>query len=112
MIKIIKLIIFCSIGFIFYSDKLGRYTYRLVFNNFILQLKVLPIQEVSNFFSGLFSNNLTDNSILGKITIPLGLNWRSLCDTNVKKIYLLTVTSIFLIYRFFFCNEKIFIITF
>jgi len=112
MIKIIKFIIFCSIGFIFYSDKLGRYTYRLVFNNFILQLKVLPIQEVSNFFSGLFSNNLTDNSILGKITIPLGLNWRNLCDTNVKKFYLLTVTSIFLIYRFFFAMKNFLLLPF
>ncbi len=77
----------------FLLDKLSKYTFRLIFNTFIIQLKVLPVREVFKFFADLLKINLTDNSILGKITFPLGLNWRNLCDTKAKRFYLLTVTS-------------------
>jgi len=55
------------------------------------------------------TNKLTDNSILGKITIPLGLNWKSLCDTKPKKIYLLVFTATMLLYRSFILIKRIFL---
>jgi len=67
------------------------------------------VREVFNFFVDLLKNNLTDNSILCKITVPLGLNWKNLCDTKAKRLYLLTVTSSNLLYRGFIIFKKLFL---
>lgn len=40
------------------------------------------------------------------MSIPLGINWRNLCDTKPKKIYLLTLTSTILLYRGFLIIKK------
>lgn len=107
MIKIIKFIIHYSIGFIFYFDKLSRYTYKLVFNAFTIQLKTLPLREVFSFFFKLLTNKLTDNSILSKVALPLGLNWKYLCDTKLKKNLLLGFTSALIFYRWFIVLKKV-----
>lgn len=101
MIIIIKLIKYYTIALIYYSDKFSRYIFRLIFSTFIVQLKVLPIREIYKFLVDLFKNNLNGNSILGKISIPLGINWNILCDTKPKKVYLLILTSTMLLYRGF-----------
>lgn len=105
----IKFIIFYAIGFIFYLDKFTRYSFKLVFNALIVQLKTLPLKEVYNFLNDLLSGKQTDNSILSKITVPLGLNRRNLCDTKPKKIFLLGLTFIILLNRSF-CLIKNFLL--
>lgn len=109
MIKLIKFIIFYSIELIYYLDQFSKYTYRLIFNALFLQLKVLPVQEIFNFFYILIFNKLTDNSILGKIAIPLGVNWKILCDTKLKKLFLLIITTSLLFYRWFIILKKVFL---
>jgi len=108
MIKIIKILIVYVIGFIFYLDKFTRYSFKLVFNALIVQLKTLPLKEVYNFLNDLLSGKQTDNSISSKkkITVPLGLNWRNLCDTKPKKIFLLGLTFIILLNRSFCLIKK------
>lgn len=107
MIKIIKILIVYVIGFIFYLDKFSRYSFNLIFKTFTIQLITLPLREVYTFFVNLMSGKLTDNSILSQTTIPLGLNWKLLCDTKAKKIYLLVFTSTVLLYRSFLTMKKI-----
>lgn len=102
MIKLIKLIIFYSIELIFHLDQFSRYTYKLIFNALIIQFKVLSVREIFKFFINLLTNKLTDNSILNKISIPLGVSWKNLCDTKIKKLFLLIILSTVLVYRFFF----------
>lgn len=107
MIKLIKLIIFYAIEFIFYSYKFTRYTYKLIINVLTVQLKTLPLKEVFKFLIELISSKLTDNSIIRRVTVPLGLNWKNLCDTKLKKLFILIITFIVLIYRWFITLKKI-----
>jgi len=109
MIKIIKYIITYGIGFIYYLDKISGYTYKLILNTFIVQLKVVSIRELFKFFKDLLTNNLNNNTLLSQISFPQGFNWKSLIDTKPKKIYLLTITSTVLIYRSIVTLKKIFL---
>jgi len=106
MTRIIKYLIIYITGLILF-DNLTKDNHRFIIKTLTAQLKTLPLRDVINFPKDLFSNKLTDNSILSKISIPLGLNWRLLCDTNAKKIYLLVLTSSILIYRWFTIMKKV-----
>ena len=75
--------------------------YKNIFDNFITQLTSLPIRENLKFLNNLRLNQLTENSIFNNISAPFGVNWKFLCDTNLKRFFLIWITSCVAFYRWY-----------
>lgn len=102
---IIKFFVF-SASWFFIFNQLHKNQYKGLFDNLNIQLLTLPQGDIKGFFSDLIFNKLTEVSILNKIALPLGLNWRLLCDTNYKKFFLLAMIMVVLLYRWFLLFKK------
>lgn len=106
IVTIFKFLAF-SLSWFFVFKQLKKNNYRGLFDNLSLQLLTLPFNYLWDFFSELIFNRLTENSILNKIALPLGLDWKSLCDTNIKKIFLILIVIVISLYRWFTILKKI-----
>ena len=108
IITILKYLVF-SVSWFFIFKQLKKNNYRGLFNNLNVQLLTLPQADIYRFFSDLISNRNNENSILSRIAIPLGLDWRTLCDTNSKKFFLLGLVLAISTYRWFILFKKVFL---
>lgn len=103
---IIKFLVFSMSWFLVFKQLKKKY--RGLFDNLNTQLLTLPITDIFGFFTGLLYIKLTDNSILSKISSPLNLDWRVLCDSNLKKAFLLLMISAVSMYRWLQVVKRVF----
>lgn len=67
----------------------------------------MSFKDLFKFLVNLIKNKLPESSILSIICLPLGLNWKSLFDSNIKKFLILALTISVIIYRGFVLIKKL-----
>lgn len=92
----------------FIFNNITKFNFRVLINYTTAQLLTMSTRNIYNFFLNLIFNR-SDNLMFRVNTLPFGIPWNTLCDTNPKRIFWIGFTFTLMIYRQFILFKKTFL---